>query len=177
LVGGQPVLKNNARIEAFGEVDELNSVLGHIRLQIADQVPAHPLLKACDVSLNRIQNDLFRVGGDLATLPADRWEGMERLSPDDTLWIESLCDQYNEALPPLKEFILPGGGAVSCWFHTARTTARRAERRMVTLEALEPGSTDCALPYLNRLSDLFFILGRWASHTTGHATPAWERRI
>ena len=176
LVGGQSISKDDARIEAFGTIDELNCAIGHARHWVRVDSEDMPDLKPLDVVLARIQNDLFRIGGDLATLPEDRWDGMERVTPQDTKWLESQCDAYNDPLPPLKEFILPGGGQIGCWMHTARTTCRRAERRLTTLEHVSPGSTDASLPYINRLSDLFFILGRWSAHTTNHPTTTWERR-
>ena len=135
-----------------------------------------PQIDQCSEQLFRIQNDLFRVGADLATEPDDRWEGMERVRPEDTAWLESLCDEYNAQLPALKEFILPGGGTASCWLHTARTVCRRAERKLVTLELESPGSAETALPYLNRLSDLFFVLSRWVAKETGQLETMWQRR-
>lgn len=176
LVGGQKVSKNHIRIVAFGEVDELNSVLGQIRERIREFKSDYPNLAACDEVLFRIQNDLFRAGADLATEPTDRWEGMERLEDTDTQFLEEHCDAYNSALPPLKEFILPGGGPVACWMHTARTTCRRVERSLVELEAAFPESTDTVLPYINRLSDLLFVLSRWCAAEMAFAETLWQRR-
>jgi cob(I)alamin adenosyltransferase len=176
LVGGQKVQKNHVRIAAFGEIDELNSVLGQVRDQIREHLPNLPALAPCDTLLFEIQNDLFRAGADLATEPDDRWEGMERLTNQDTEKLEKACDTYNGSLEPLKEFILPGGGPVSCWLHTARTTCRRVERSLVELESHSEGSTETVLPYINRLSDLFFVLSRWTAHTMGYPETLWQRR-
>ena len=176
LVGGQSILKDDIRIEAFGTIDELNCAIGHARHWVQVESKTISALQPLDEVLARIQNDLFRIGGDLATLPEDRWEGMERVTTDDTAWLESQCDAFNDALPPLKEFILPGGGQIGCWMHTARTTCRRAERRLTSLEQLSTDSTDASLPYINRLSDLLFILGRWSAQATDHPTTTWARR-
>ena len=176
LVGGQKVSKNHIRIVAFGEIDELNSVLGQIRERIREHQQNTPTLRPVDSILFQIQNDLFRAGADLATEPTDRWEGMERLEATDTKFLEESCDSFNSALPALKEFILPGGGPVACWMHTARTTCRRVERSLVELEAAFPESTDQVLPYINRLSDLLFVLSRWAAAEMGFDETLWQRR-
>ena len=176
LVGGQKVSKNHIRIVAFGEIDELNSVLGQIRERIRETNEKTDALKPIDDVLFRIQNDLFRAGADLATEPTDRWEGMERLEDADTKYLEEQCDIYNDALPPLKEFILPGGGPIACWMHTGRTTCRRVERSLVELEAAFPESADQVLPYINRLSDLLFVLSRWTAAELGYAETLWQRR-
>ena len=118
---------------------------------------------------------LFCVGADLATLPADRWEGMDRIDASNITQLEEWIDSLNEDLPPLKDFILPGGGPVGAFLHQARTVCRRAERELVRLGELEPETLDPALPYLNRLSDFMFVLSRWAARGLEEPEFIWER--
>ncbi|MCB9667970.1 MAG: cob(I)yrinic acid a,c-diamide adenosyltransferase [Alphaproteobacteria bacterium] len=166
LVGGRPQRKDAARIEAYGTVDELNSVLGLARTFNDD-----PHLEAI---LQQVQNDLFNVGTELATLAEDRWEGMYRLGEADVTRLEHWIDGLNEDLEPLKEFILPGGGPVGGFLHQARTVCRRAERRTVTLLDQEPSTGTAPLTYLNRLSDLLFVMARWAAKAHGEPEYTWE---
>jgi len=172
LVGGQEVGKTDERIEAFGAVDELNSVLGIVRTLIQNNPKAPQIL---DGYFDQIQHDLFSVGGDLATRKTDRWEGMPLISEEDVTRLEGWCDELNEQLQPLKEFILPGGGLVGSHLHQARTVCRRAERRVVQVEASEQGATQESLPYLNRLSDFLFIASRWVNHMMDEAETLWQR--
>ena len=146
LGDGTRVRKDSTRVEAFGTVDELNSALG-----VLLAVPALPR----DVAdcLIEVQHRLFDLGGELC-IP-----GHAVLSAEPVAGLERTLDAFNEGLPPLKEFILPGGGPASAACHLARTVARRAERRVWTLAAEEPVNPH-ALRYLNRLSDLLFVLAR-----------------
>ena len=176
LVGGREVSKGETRIEAYGHVDELNAVIGLARTFNAENRENSDAKKRIDDMLKTVQNDLFRVGADLATLPADRWEGMERPTESDTAQLESWIDSLNGDLPPLKEFILPGGGYVGAHLHQARTVCRRAERQVVRLGASENDLTSEILPYLNRLSDFLFVLGRWAAQAHNEQEYLWERR-
>lgn len=175
LVGGQQVQKDHLRIEAYGTTDELNAIVGLIRTfnqrSDADQAARDRI----DSMLHRIQNDLFNVGADLATMPADRWEGMVLVQPEDVTRLEQWMDALNEDLGPLKDFILPGGGPVGAFFHQARTVCRRAERRLVSLQQVEPDVDPTALRYLNRLSDWLFVAGRWAAKALGEPEHLWER--
>ena len=154
LGDGSRVRKDSARVEAFGTVDELNSVLG-----VLLAVPALP--EAVAACLTEVQHELFDLGGELC-IP-----GSTVISAAQVTRLETGLDGFNDALPPLKEFILPGGGPAAAACHLARTIARRAERRVWTLasrEAVNPES----LRYLNRLSDLLFVLARvLARHERG----------
>jgi cob(I)alamin adenosyltransferase len=151
LGDGARVPKTDARIEAYGSVDELNSAIG-FALATADLPPEfRPWLE-------QIQNDLFDLGADLSVPMEDDRERL-RVSGEQVQLLEQLCDRINAGLEPLKSFVLPGGGEAAARLHLARTVCRRAERRSVALgESAE--LNPAALAYLNRLSDLLFILAR-----------------
>jgi cob(I)alamin adenosyltransferase len=154
LGDGARVPKTDARIEAYGSVDELNSAIGFALA--APDLPAEfrPWLE-------QVQNDLFDLGADLSVPMADARERL-RVSGAQVQVLEQLCDRVNAGLEPLKSFVLPGGGEAAARLHLARTVCRRAERRSVALgESAE--LNPAALAYLNRLSDLLFILARAAS--------------
>lgn len=167
LVGGVEVDKDHARIEAYGTVDELSSVLGLARTFNDDDT--------IDGYLKRVQNELFDVGADLATPPDKRWPDMHRVGDPEVERLEAWCDLLNADLGPLEEFILPGGGPVGAFLHQARTVCRRAERHLVTLMRVEEDVGEGCLRYLNRLSDFLFILARWAAKAHGEPEYQWER--
>lgn len=175
LVGGTRVRKDHIRIESYGTVDELNSIVGLARtfngLSSADAA----VVSRLDTMLKGIQNDLFNVGADLATPADSRWEGMHRVGDDEVLRLEAWIDELNDELPPLKEFILPGGGPVGAFFHQARTVCRRAERITLQLMEAEEDVGTGVMRYLNRLSDYLFVAGRWAAKALGEAEYLWER--
>jgi cob(I)alamin adenosyltransferase len=154
LGDGQRVAKTDARIEAYGTVDELNSFLGAV-------LAAPDLPEEFRPWLERVQNDLFDVGADLCVPLADERERL-RVTEDQVEWLEGLCDLVNDRLEPLKSFILPAGGEVAARLHVARAVCRRAERRSVSLAEAQDANP-VALAYLNRLSDLLYILARSAS--------------
>ena len=159
LGDGSRVDKDSLRVEAYGTVDELNSSVG---LVLAAKLP-----EAVRNCLTRIQHELFDLGGELCmpgvTLIPDRYV--------DTL--ETDLDRFNDDLPPLKDFILPGGSEAAARCHLARTIARRAERRVVSL-AHNEAINDATIRYLNRLSDLLFILARAANAAAGRDEPLWK---
>jgi cob(I)alamin adenosyltransferase len=148
---GSRVPKDHPRVAAYGTVDELNAVLGLVRSQQPDQSE--------DGLLRAIQNDLFDVGADLCVPPdAEKKSGL-RVQPEQTARLEAAIDRLNAGLQPLTSFVLPGGRPAAAWCHLARTVCRRAERDVVTLthsEAVNPQ----VITYLNRLSDLLFVLAR-----------------
>lgn len=159
LGDGQRVAKDHPRIEAIGEVDELNSAIG---LLLANELPA-----ALSPLLIDIQHDLFDLGGELS-MP-----GYTLVSDGRVDWLEQQLDQLNETLPPLKEFILPAGGQAAAHCHMARTLCRRAERRVATLARGEPVNPPLT-SYLNRLSDLLFVLARVLARSVGAGEVYWQ---
>jgi cob(I)alamin adenosyltransferase len=152
--------KTDPRIEACGDVDELGAHIGFAITQ-----PGMP--ERTVEWLRRIQNDLFDVGADLAVPLGDKKERL-RVEPSQVEWLEKACDEVSETLEPLRSFLLAGGNAASAWLHVCRTVCRRAERRVV---ALGDDTNPEALRYVNRLSDLLFILARDAAR--GEET-LWE---
>ncbi len=159
LGSGQRVAKYDLRVEAYGTVDETNAAIGLARLHTGE---AEPVL---DAMLARIQNDLFDLGADLC-FPSDTKDERGRLQVNDALVVrlESEIDELNQALDPLRSFILPGGSPAASFLHLARTVSRRAERLMVALASRpdEPVG-DAALRYANRLSDFLFVAARYAN--------------
>lgn len=175
LVGGQQVSKGHLRIESYGTTDELNAILGLARTFNARSGADPAAVARLDAMLRAAQNDLFNLGSDLATMPADRWENMPRIEDADVTRLEGWIDELNEDLGPLKEFILPGGGPVGAFFHQARTVCRRAERVLVRLMEEEPEVGDGPMRYLNRLSDWLFVAGRWAAKALDEPEYLWDR--
>jgi cob(I)alamin adenosyltransferase len=155
LVGGQRVSKASLRVDAYGDVDELNSFIGLARAYLNDA--------EIDSALGLIQNDLFTLGGDLAS-PVEIQ--VPRINEEFIATLEELSDKFLEELEPLKEFILPGGCETGAALHLARTVARRSERKVVALSGEEEINSQ-AIIYLNRLSDLLFILARLVNKRAG----------
>jgi cob(I)alamin adenosyltransferase len=177
LVGGEQVRKDHVRIEGYGTVDELNAILGLIRTFNQRSGADAAAVARLDEMLARVQNDLFDVGADLATPPDARWEGMRRVGDPEVTRLEGWIDVLNDDLPPLREFILPGGGPVGAFFHQGRTVCRRAERAVLRLMDAEPGTGDGVMRYLNRLSDWLFVAGRWAAKALGEPEYLWQRSV
>ncbi|MSQ02384.1 MAG: cob(I)yrinic acid a,c-diamide adenosyltransferase [Myxococcales bacterium] len=175
LVGGQRVPKDHVRIATYGTTDELNAIVGIVRWHNRTSGADPDAVARIDEMLHRVQNDLFNVGSDLATLPADHWPGMIRVAGADVERLEGWIDTLNEDVGPLTEFILPGGGPVGAFLHQARTVCRRAEREVVALLREEPNTDPMSMTYLNRLSDFFFVLGRWAARQLGEPETLWDR--
>lgn len=176
LVGGRRVPKDSPRIEAYGTLDELNAVVGLARVFNAEQLERGPAHRRLDEILRRLQNELFDLGSELATPPDAAYEGMFRVGAGEVTALEKLMDECQKALPPLKSFVLPGGGRVGGFLHQARTVCRRAERQILALSRVEPIG-EWPLKYVNRLSDLFFVLSRWAGAHLGETEYLWERGL
>jgi cob(I)alamin adenosyltransferase len=160
LGDGSRVAKDSARIDAIGEVDELNSTLGVL---LADDLP--PAVRECLIS---VQHDLFDLGGELS-IP-----GYVAVTDDHVARLEAEVERFNADLAPLKEFILPGGSLQAAHAHVGRTVCRRAERALVRLAADAPVS-DAARRYLNRLSDLLFVLARALNRANGRGDVLWQK--
>jgi cob(I)alamin adenosyltransferase len=171
LGSGERVSKADLRIEAYGTVDEANTILGVVRLY----TKAAELAKLDDM-LGRIQNELFDLGADLCVPDRGQkfeWEPL-RILTSQAERLESEIDALNESLSPLRSFVLPGGVAAAAFLHQARTVCRRAERLMVALKMVEGEVVgDAAIAYVNRLSDFLFVASRWANATVGDGDVLW----
>ena len=167
LFGGERVGKGNARIDAYGTVDEANSVVGLARSHLRDEPGAERL----DPVLGEVQEELFVVGADLAT-PVDAKPLVPRIKDEHVTRVEDRIDTFDADLDPLKSFVLPGGSPAGASLHSARTICRRAERLAVQAGTSIP-INDEALVYLNRLSDLLFVLARWANKQAGVREDKW----
>lgn len=165
LFGGPRVRKNHPRIEAYGTVDELNAVLGLAR--------THAPPADLDALLTRIQNELFDLGAVLATPDPEKF-GMVGVGAAQIAALEQAIDRHEAELEPLKQFILPGGTQLAATLHLARVVCRRAERCLITLTDVEKISPD-SLIYLNRLSDLLFVVARAANRRAGVADVPWMK--
>lgn len=167
LFGGTRVSKDDARIEAYGCADELNSCLGIAR----SFKPPEDL----DRILLEIQNDLFVLGADLASPRTVGSGAVPRIEPSDIARLEGHIDRCEESLEPLASFIVPGGSSIAAHLHQARTVCRRAERLVVKLSKDQPIGTDLIV-YLNRLSDLLFVMARVANARAGQSESPWKGR-
>ena len=169
LGGGQRVPKDSARVAAYGTVDELNSAIG-VAL-------AHGLTPRLMEILPVIQNELFHLGSDLAFREEDKQTGdLPQIAARHVQALEELIDGLNEVVGPLKNFILPGGSSGAAQLHLARTICRRAERAVFTLAREEPIG-EWVLPYLNRLSDVLFVMARYENKQQGISEPLWDSKI
>jgi cob(I)alamin adenosyltransferase len=169
LGGGQRVPKDSARVAAYGTVDELNSAIG-VAL-------AHGLSPRLMEILPVIQNELFHLGSDLAFREENKEKNqLPQIEERHMQKLEELLDELNGAVGPLQNFILPGGSIGAAQLHVARTVCRRAERAVLTLARQEPIG-GLVMPYLNRLSDLLFVMARYENQQRGSAEPLWDSRI
>jgi len=176
LVGGRRVAKDSPRIEAYGTVDELNAIIGLARVFNAERLKKGKAHRWLDGIFRRIQNELFDLGSELATPDDAVYEGMHRVGEGEVKALEALMDQCQKDLQPLKSFTLPGGGRVGGFLHQARTVCRRAERQVLALSRVEPISP-WTIAYVNRLSDLLFVLSRWVARKGGETEYLWERGL
>lgn len=164
LFAGPRVMKSDPRIEAYGTVDELNALLGATR--------AETISTDLDAVLARIQHELFVLGAELAT-PQPEQLRMPLISPTHVAWLEETIDRFEARLQPLRQFILPGGTRAAAALHVARTACRRAERLVVSLQVGGVRVSESILKYLNRLSDLLFVLARSANASAGQPDVPW----
>ncbi|HEV8533948.1 MAG TPA: cob(I)yrinic acid a,c-diamide adenosyltransferase [Methylomirabilota bacterium] len=176
LVGGRRVAKDSPRIEAYGTVDELNSIIGLARVFNVERLKKGKAHRWLDGIFRQIQNELFDLGSELATPEDAVYEGMHRVGEAQVKALETLMDHCQKDLQPLKSFILPGGGRVGGFLHQARTVCRRAERQVLALSRVEPISP-WTIAYVNRLSDFLFVLSRWVARKGGETEYLWERGL
>jgi cob(I)alamin adenosyltransferase len=168
LFGGARVGKDDPRVEAYGTVDELNACLGVVRTLRASN--------ETDESLLQIQSDLFTLGAELACVPGKEEKlRVTVLGETDIARLEAWIDRGEAPLEPLKNFVLPGGSACAAELHRARTVCRRAERRTLTASRSSPVRAEVVI-YLNRLSDLLFVLARYENHVAGLSDIPWRAR-
>jgi cob(I)alamin adenosyltransferase len=176
LVGGARVAKDSLRIESYGTVDELQSVLGMLRAALSESMEAGRLPEVCREivgHIHRVQQDLFDLGSTLSTPPQHADRVKNPITPDRIAWLEETMDRWNEELPPLRSFVLSGGGRFSALGHVARTVCRRCERIVLRLAREEEVPPE-PLRYLNRLSDFLFVLARHLARMFGEDEPLWE---
>jgi cob(I)alamin adenosyltransferase len=165
LLGNLRVSKDSLRVSAYGEVDELNSILGLVRAS-SQNTEINTLLEG-------LQRDLFAMGADLAS-PPQEGRNVQRITKGMIMELERTTDTLQGKLPPLSAFILPGGGRTGALLHFSRCVARRAERSIVALNRKE-GVNENMIPYINRLSDLLFVMARFANHQDGIREMEWHQ--
>jgi cob(I)alamin adenosyltransferase len=171
LAGGQRVSKDSARIECYGTVDELNAFVGMAAVSAAG--PGSESVPALAPILRRVQHELFNLGSILATRPEDVHPKQARITAAEVHQLEVEIDRMNADLTPLRSFVLPGGTRLNTELHACRTICRRAERLAVALDREEKIPLE-TIQYLNRLSDAFFVWGRWVNHVLGVPEVLWE---
>ncbi len=173
LIGGSRVPKDHIRVETYGCLDELNSLVGLCRSALAAE-KALPVAdkKELETRLREIQNRIFDLGSVLSA-PGDGWKGMPLPGSESVIALEKSMDSMQKFLKPLDSFVLPGGSWSNAWFHLCRTVCRRAERRVAALMRLEKTPPE-ALRYLNRLSDWFFVAARFTTVRSGTSEYLWE---
>ncbi len=174
LFSGERIAKSDARIEAYGDLDEVNSLTG----AVAAALPAVAAAEAVRTELLQIQSDLLHAGAWLATTPgSSSAKHLKPLTDAHGQYLEARIDAMQDQLAPLNAFVLPGGHPSAAWAHVARTVCRRAERRIVGLagraDSVEDG-LEAVLVYINRLSDYFFVLSRYCNHLAGEKDVTWQ---
>ena len=168
LFGGQRVLKDDLRVECYGTIDELNSLLGLAITEVSES----EIIKV----IQKIQNDLFDLGSELATPINKNIKNIPQISPDNISYLENGIDRFEKQLPELKQFILPGGTKGASLLHLARSVCRRGERLVVTLSKNVSISDDIVI-YLNRLSDFLFVLARFENFVQNFPDINWEKSL
>ena len=177
LVGGKRIRKDHPRIAAYGDVDELNSVIGQARAELAEgEYKSNASAESLDETLGFLQQELFDLGSELATPKDAEYDGMIRIGQENVTRLEEMIDALQPDLAPLKSFILPGGGRAGATLHVARTVCRRAERLATSLVSAGEASPWTAR-YLNRLADLLFVQARWIAAKTGKPEALWQHGL
>ena len=171
LIGGSKVSKDDLRLCAFGEVDELNSFVGSCSVYIKEHYEKKLALVLS--KLDSIQHELFNLGNMLAIAEGFSYDNMPRVDKSSILFLEDTIDMFNEKLSSLNSFVLPGGNELNVRFHIARTVCRRCERLVVKLSKTTDVNQN-AMIFLNRLSDLLFVLGRYVNYVLGIKEVTWN---
>ena len=173
LIGGQSISKSELRIWSYGEIDELNAVIGGCQEQVKKIRPQGKDIKSLLKNLTVVQHQLFNLGTVLAALPEDLTKKMPKITQSDIKWLEDNIDIFNQDLNDLQSFVLPGGSETSTWFHLARTVCRRAERSITALSEKEK-LDNLIIQYINRLSDACFVWSRWILKSEGNQENLWD---
>ena len=177
LIGGTRVSKSHLRLDCYGTLDELNSVIGLLECEIKTDLKTETaLLPSLLAILAQIQNDLFNIGSQLACEDAQLRSTLPTITAERSSALEQAMDSYSSNLKPLKNFILPGGSRAASVAHLARTICRRAERVLVLLFEQGNEFDPSVIQYVNRLSDYFFVLARFLNHHLGIEEPIWGRK-
>jgi len=177
LVGGMRVPKESGRLEAYGTLDELNSIIGIVRTYLPDyRERLGAEFEWVSTMLRRIQNELFDAGSELATPPEGEYEQMYRVGAAEITQLELEMDRMETTLEPLKSFTLPGGGVLNAFLHQARTVCRRAERVCWAVKRETPIREEL-IAYINRLSDHLFVQSRWIAKQLGEPEYLWDRAL
>ena len=171
LIGGQRVLKSHLRLECYGTLDELNAFTGKLKVLCLESGKKE--FQKITVELGKIQNHLFDVGTTLAVPQGIEWANMPNITEVHIKELETLIDKMNESLKPLKAFTLPGSEAINAEAHICRAICRRAERILCTAKENNIAINDCIMAYINRLSDYFFVLSRYASFLNEAKESEW----
>ena len=173
IIGGQKLTKCDLRICAYGEIDELNSYIGGCKQKLTDLDLSNKDVANLINILKRIQNELFNIGNMLATPPDYQSEKMPKIEQSHITSLENDIDYYNQNLPILNSFVLPGGSELNIWFHIARTLCRKCERIVVQL--FNDQNIDVLIiAYLNRLSDALFVFSRWSNEMQSIKESLWD---
>ena len=173
LIGKKNVYKDDIRVKAYGELDELNVIVGGCCQKLSEIKSKNIKLKTLNQEMIVVQNEIFNLGNMLATVDEVMMENMPQINQDNLNNLEKKINFYNKKLPNLSSFVLPGGSEINIWFNLARTVSRRCERTIVELHKKEPVS-DIVLKYINRLSDAFFVWGRWINFNLKIDEELWD---
>tara|TARA_Y100001980_G_scaffold40847_1_gene18120 strand:+ start:845 stop:1447 length:603 start_codon:yes stop_codon:yes gene_type:complete len=175
LIGGVKIDKDDLRIDAYGTIDELNSVLG-LTISEINKIENKKIKEKTIKIFTRIQNELFNLGSSLSRLDIDKESDFPSIKRINIIKLENEIDEFNLNLPELTSFVLPGGSSINALLHFSRTICRRSERICVTLSKRSKIDEN-VIPYLNRLSDLFFVLSRWFSHKMNKPENLWDPKL
>ncbi len=173
LIGKKNVYKDDIRVKAYGELDELNVIVGGCCQKLSEIKSKNIKLKTLNQEMIVVQNEIFNLGNMLATVDEVMMENMPQINQDNLNNLEKKINFYNKKLPNLSSFVLPGGSEINIWFNLARTVSRRCERTIVEIHKKEPVS-DIVLKYINRLSDAFFVWGRWINFNLKIDEELWN---